>query len=131
MLSSEFCKIFKNLTLGSTLSTKQSVRWQSFAQYSLNIPFLVVCDSTTLLSNCCHCLLGEKTKLIKVRFIILLPKHVNINRFFLIHSSIINFYFCNDVYIFRMHNISILQKFVLDHTATLATNSTPSGYITN
>ena len=51
---------------------------------------------------------------------------------FLIHSSILNFYLYNhDVYILRMHNIYLLQKFVLDHTVILATNSTPGGSITD
>ena len=45
---------------------------------------------------------------------------------FLIHSSILNFYFCShDVYIFSMHNIYLVEKFVLDHTVMLARNSTP------
>ena len=46
---------------------------------------------------------------------------------FLIHFSIPNLYLYNyDVfYMLRMHNIYIFQKFVLDNTVMLDTNSAP------
>ena len=51
---------------------------------------------------------------------------------FLIHFSISNLYLYNcDVYMLRMHNIYIFQKFVLDNTVMLATNSAPGESVTD
>ena len=70
-----------------------------------------------------HYLLGEK-KQTNWRKI-----HFNTSRLmgFLIHFSIPNLYLYNyDVfYMLRMHNIYIFQKFVLDNTVMLDTNSAP------